>query len=338
MSATQQAIKIVDGCESGSLPDWVLTSTEPLLLKGLVRDWPIVTAGLRSGNQAAEYIQQFYSGRPITYYYGEADIRGKLFYNDDFSGFNFRRSEGDLRSLLALILNEQQQNKPSPTFYVGSTRVDEWLPGFRAHNDLHLPVDDPLVSIWFGNRSTVATHYDCPDNIACNVAGKRIFTLFPPEQLENLYVGPLDITPSGRAISLVDLEHPDLDKFPKFEAALEASLVAELDAGDAVFIPGMWWHHVKATDRFNVLVNYWWRRVPDYTGNPEHVLHHALLSLRNLPKAQRDIWKNIFDYYIFNESDAAVAHIPEHVRGALGSTDELLARKIRSHLASVLKR
>lgn len=337
MCAAHASVKVVEGCGAQSIPAWVFQSSEPLVLKGLVSRWPLVKAGLHSCDEAVDYLQNFYSGKPVNYYYGAAEIKGRLFYNEEFTGFNFQRSEGDLRSLLNLMLAEQYNNNPS-TFYVGSTRVDEWLPGFRAQNDLQLPFENPLVSVWLGNQSTVAAHYDCPDNIACNVVGKRIFTLFPPEQLENLYVGPLDITPSGRAVSLVDLANPDLEKFPKFQYALDASLSAELEAGDAIYIPGMWWHHVRSVEKFNVLVNYWWRRVPEYMGNPEHVLHHALLSLRSLPKSQRDIWKHIFDYYVFDEPDAAVSHIPEHIRGVLGEPDELLSRKVRSQLANVLKR
>ena len=42
------------------------------------------------------------------------------------------------------------------------------------------------------------------------VAGRRRFTLFPPEQVANLYIGPLDLTPAGQPVSLVDQAQPDL--------------------------------------------------------------------------------------------------------------------------------
>jgi hypothetical protein len=337
MSISPNNVKVVEGCSPKNIPDWIFQSGEPLVLKGVVADWPIVQKGRQSERQASDYLRSFYSGKPVTYYYGAPEIQGKIFFNKDYTGFNFQRSEANLNNVLALLEQHSDQHD-APLFYIGSTRVDEWLPGFRAENDLGLSNIDPLVSIWLGNRSVIAAHYDCPDNIACNVVGKRTFTLFPPEQLGNLYVGPLDITPSGRAISMVDLLQPDFEKYPRFKQALAASVVAELDAGDAVFIPGMWWHHVQAHTNLNVLVNYWWRNVPEYMGNPENVLHHALLGLRDLPKHQRDIWKKIFDYYVFDKPETAGQHIPPQIQGILAPTDELIARKIRSHLANLLKR
>ena len=35
-------------------------------------------------------------------------------------------------------------------------------------------------------------------------------------------------------------------------------MVADLEPGDAIYIPALWWHAVQATGELNVLVNYWW--------------------------------------------------------------------------------
>ena len=117
--------------------------------------------------------------------------------------------------------------------YMASTMVDQWLPGFRKENDIDVPGADPLVSIWMGNRSRIGAHYDLPDNIACSVIGRRRFTLFPPDQISNLYPGPLDFSPGGQAISVVDFHNPDYQRFPKFRSALENAQLAELEPGDA---------------------------------------------------------------------------------------------------------
>jgi hypothetical protein len=223
-------------------------------------------------------------------------------------------------------------------FYVGSTTVDTCLPGFREHNDVDFGDINPLASIWLGNRSRVAAHYDVPDNLACVAAGRRRFTLFPPDQLENLYVGPLEINPGGQAISLVDLKDPDFEAFPKFRTALENAVVADLEPGDALFIPSMWWHHVEGLDSLNVLINYWWRQSPAFMHSPADVLTHAILAIRDLPPAQREAWREIFRHYVFDADETTAAHIPEHCRGMLAPINDTSARRIRAELLNKLNR
>ncbi len=65
--------------------------------------------------------------------------------------------------------------------------------------------------------------------------------LFPPEQAANLYVGPLDMTMAGQPTSMVDLEQPDLARFPRFASAQASAQMVLLEPGDAIYIPAMWW-------------------------------------------------------------------------------------------------
>ena len=332
----QNKIKEVDKHYQGSLSEDVITSTEPLVLRGLVKNWPMVEAACESAQHAVDYLNQFSTDEPLTVYRGDASIDGRVFYNEDFSGFNFQVDRLPMASITAQLLGNGNQSE-SPMMYVGSTMIDKWLPGFRAQNDLPLNDHNPLVSIWMGNQSRIAAHYDFADNIACCVAGRRRFILFPPDQLPNLYVGPLDFTPAGQPISLVDFANPDYEKFPKFREALKKAQVVELQPGDAIRIPSMWWHHVEAPDSFNVLVNYWWRNSPSFMGAPLNALQHAMLGLRDLPPEQRVIWQNIFKHYVFEPTEENFAHIPERVRGVLNSLSEESAQQIRMLLQSRLK-
>lgn len=337
MLGIDKSITEINGCKADNIPSYILSSTEPLVLRGLVADWPIVSEGKQSATHAADYIRQFYRNNPVTAAIGDPTSSGRIFYNDNFSGFNYQSHKVNLNSVLDKIQQHHTDNNP-PTIYVASTLVDEWLPGFRAENDLCLPCEDPLVSIWMGNKSRIPAHYDLPDNIACSVVGRRRFTLFPPDQLKNLYPGPLDWAPGGQSISLVDFHKPDLQKYPKFELALQTAMVTELAAGDALFIPSMWWHHVESLDSFNVLVNYWWRQSPSYMSTPVNTLHHALLTIRELPKEQKEAWKGIFEHYIFDDDVNTNAHIPDQALGFLAPLDETLARKIRALLLNKLNR
>jgi hypothetical protein len=176
------------------------------------------------------------------------------------------------------------------------------------------------------------------ENIACVCAGRREFTLFPPEQIANLYVGPIDFTPAGQAVSLVDFDHPDLERFPRFSEATKHAQTATLEPGDAIYIPALWWHHVKGLDRFNILINHWWKIAPDHVGPPLDALLHALLNIRDLPEAQRKAWQTFFNHYVFEDPEHAAEHIPVQRRGALGALDEDLSRRIRATLRRNLNR
>jgi hypothetical protein len=251
------------------------------------------------------------------------------------TAFNFEYRRMALGAALRQVRSHVDLPSP-PSLYVGSTNVDHWLPGFRDQNDLPIRHLGPLASIWIGNQSRVSAHYDFPSNIACVVAGNRRVILFPPEQLKNLYVGPLDFTPAGQPISLVDFQAPDYERFPKFREAVKTARMSLLEPGDAIIVPSMWWHHMEALGAFNVLVNYWWRNSPSYMGPPLSVLQHAMLGLRDLPAAQRKQWQELFDFYVFNPEPGNFEHIPEAARGVLNPIDEPNARQIRKMLRDKL--
>ena len=337
MLTIEKSVREITGLCHGEVPAEVLNSAEPLLLKGMVDEWPIVNAAKTSAQSADLYLRQFYQDATVGAFFSDPSTKGRVFYNEDLTGFNFQRVMLKLDKVLDQIQQHTYDQQP-PAFYVGSTTVDTCLPGFRAENDINFGSVDPLASIWLGNKTRVAAHYDVPDNIACCAVGRRRFILFPPAEVKNLYPGPLDFTPAGQAISMVDFQQPDYAVHPKFRDALKNAQVAEMEAGDAIFIPSMWWHHVEGLSSFNVLINYWWRQSPGYMDTPLNVLNHALLSLRDLPEAQRQAWHDIFKYYIFDFNEDTVAHIPEQSRGVLSPMDEMTARKLRAQLLSKLNR
>jgi hypothetical protein len=326
---------------SGAVPsaqfDALLRSTQPVVLRGLVSAWPMVQAARQSAQAADAYLRRYYRDATVSVMHGAPDIGGRFFYNEDLSGFNFTSSRVRFDAVLDALRAHLDDPRP-PSFYVGSTTIDTCLPGFRAGNDLDLGALDPLASIWVGNRTRIPAHYDLPDNLACVAAGRRRFTLFPPSQLANLYVGPLDFAPAGQAISMVDFLQPDFARYSKFAEALQHAQVAELAAGDALFIPSMWWHHVEALDSLNVLVNYWWRQSPGYMDTPMNTLLQALLTMRDLPLEQRQAWKDIFHHYVFDSDGSEAAHIPAGARSVLAPFDDDAARMLRAQLLNKMKR
>jgi len=337
MPEALRQVDMLEGVSPRSLPRQALEPARPMLLRGLVREWPAVRAARQSADAAIDYLRGFYVDTTVNAVRLQPAHQGRVFYNEDLSGFNFE----PFRSRLDAVLDELQRlaREPDPaTLYVGSTTVDTCLPGFRADNDLAMGDISPLVSIWLGNRSRVAAHFDVPDNIACCIAGRRRFTLFPPGQIANLYPGPIDFTPAGQTISMVDFHAPDFDRFPRFAEALEHAQTVDLEPGDALVIPSLWWHHVEAGESFNALVNYWWRRSPAYMDPPANVLDYALLALRDLPPEQRSAWHELFRYYVFEFEAESMDHLPVDRRGVLGPLDEMGARRLRAQLLRKLNR
>ena len=312
----------------------------PVVIRGLVADWPLVAAARRSPGEAVDHLLGFYNGRPATGYTARAELAGRYFYDDTLARMDFDAERVQLDEYLGRML-ATLGDRAAPSFYVGSTDLDLFFPGFTDANALALSVPGfarALRSIWIGNRTTAAAHYDMSNNIACVGAGRRRFTLFPPEQIANLYPGPLEPTPGGQVVSLVDFRAPDLARFPDFARAREAAQVAELRPGDAVVYPALWWHHVEALDDFNVLVNYWWNDAAAFMDTPMNTVLHAMLSLRDRPPAEKDAWRAMFDYYVFGDAGRPISHLPEHARGPLAPLDDMGARRLRAELLRRLNR
>jgi hypothetical protein len=340
MNQVRTEARVLEGYTPDRLPlEELLSVRKPTVLKGLVRDWALVHAGQRSIDDAMAYLRQFDIGKTISASFAGPEARGRLFYSEDFTKLNFEARRGKIAEVLEQIRAHIDED-PAPTIYIGSTVIDSYLPGLRKDNDLDFAshgVDAP-PAIWIGNRTIASCHFDLPNNIACCAIGRRRFTMFPPDQISNLYPGPLDPTPGGQAISLVDFSNPDFDRFPGFRTAIAAGYTAVLEPGDAIFIPSMWWHHVEGLSSFNTLVNYWWGTSPDFIPTPLNALYHAIWSLRDRPTAEKEAWRAVFEHYVFGAAARAGEHIPEQARGVLGPMDDQQARIIRAMLINKLNR
>ena len=343
MSFAAPAVKRLSGVSPDAIPfEALFEAQQPVVLEGVARDWPLVVHGHEGSRQAAEYLKRFAGDRPVTGFTGPPEIGGRFHYNAELTGLNFTAERVPLGAFLDTILAHLDDDA-APSFYIGSTDLDTFLPGLRDANDLALrhpdfAVKPPLASIWIGNRTPAAAHYDMSNNLACCMVGRRRFTLFPPEQVANLYPGPLEPTPAGQVVTMVDFREPDLDRYPRFREAMAAAQVAEMEPGDVLYYPALWWHQVEALDAFNAMINYWWNPVPAFIDTPQTTLLHALLSLRDRPETEKRAWRALFDYYVFGPADRAGAHLPEHAKGSLGPVDETKARRLRAQVLNRLNR
>lgn len=100
----------------------------------------------------------------------------------------------------------------------------------------------------------VWTHYDIMDNVYAQIVGRKTAILWPPNEALNLYL-------DGDKSRVVDLADPHLDvKYPKLKLA--SKYLADLDPGDILFIPALWFHNMKAIDA-GIAINVFWKNLQD---------------------------------------------------------------------------
>lgn len=268
----------------------------------------MVRAALRSDEAAVDYLNSLYNGRPVTTIVASSFESGRFFYREDSTLMNFERSSAILSNLLTGLLQQKNADRPL-AIAAQAIAAAECLPGLEEANpNPFVPTGTP-ARIWIGNRATVAPHFDVADNFACVIAGRRRFIVFPPEQTANLYPGPMDVTPANVPISMVSLEKPELDRFPRFQEALNAAFIADLEPGDAIYIPYLWWHGVQSLGSFNVLVNYWFNQDDCSARYPYAAfLRLAYILFGEMPQHHRTAWRSLYDHYVFqtggNPTDA----------------------------------
>jgi hypothetical protein len=184
----------------------------------------------------------------------------------------------------------------------------------------------------------VACHYDTLDNLACVIAGRRRFTLYPPDAISDLYVGPIDLTMAGQPVSLAASSAPDPERYPRFEQVKGLALEAELGPGDALYLPKLWWHQVESHDPVNAMANYWWDAFASGPDAPYASLMLALIAICERPPAERAAWRAFFDHYVFRPDGHPLEHLPPERHGVLGPLRPDNYGVIRSRILNTLKR
>ena len=137
--------------------------------------------------------------------------------------------------------------------------------------------------LWMGPRNTISPlHFDPLDNILMQVVGWKRVLLFPPDiqpdyddiegdEFEKIIKRSHAKNDSGPTwhyagstngsqynTSPVDIENPDIGKFPNFKELAPTPYECILGPGDALYIPKKWWHHVRSLET-SVSANVWWR-------------------------------------------------------------------------------
>ena len=306
----------------------------PIVLRGAAADLRVSQAAATVEGLCA-YLRGFDSGRTAQAFVGDPAIGGRYAYGDRPDGFNFARETLGLGAALDRIARAAAE-PDQPSVYCGSLPAEDHLPGFAEANPLPLVPEGVPPRLWIGNASTIACHYDRFDNLACVIAGERRFTLYPPDAIGDLYVGPIDYTMAGQPVSLAATADPQDPRYPRFAAARARALTLTLRPGDVLYLPKLWWHQVEATAPFNLLMNYWWDDFASGPDSPYTALLLAMTTLAERPPAERAAWRAFFDHYAFRPNGHPLAHLPPERHGILADSRANRGR-IRAFVMQLLR-
>ncbi|SEK98699.1 Cupin-like domain-containing protein [Pseudoxanthomonas sp. GM95] len=331
----------IDECQATGpldLADLVTRGT-PLVLRGLCAHWPLVQAAGTSDTAFAQALAAQDNGTPVDTLLMPPEAQGVVGYNAALDGFNYQHFKVSVTDVLKRLAQYSRvEHAPVHGVALQSAPIAACLPGLlETHGIAGLPAQIQ-PRLWLGNQVTTPAHFDAFHNIAVVACGRRRFTVFPPEQVSNLYIGPLDFAPTGAAISLARLDDVDDPRFPRLKDAMAHAFIADLAPGDALYLPPLWWHHVTSLAKLNALVNYWWQppMADGQAPSPGIVaLLHARLAFAGLAPAERAAWRALLEHYVFAEEDPG-AHIPDARRGVLGALDAEALAALKQRIARSL--
>ena len=178
------------------------------------------------------------------------------------------------------------KSKPSDLrifFYIITDKLPELLKNF-VYPDLGIKFFKRLPTLFFGgSEANVIMHYDVDlgDFLHIHFEGKKRILLFDQEQSDYLYKVPLSV----HTMYDLDYNNPDYKKFPALQYAKGYEILME--HGDALFIPGAFWHFNRYLEPgFSLSL----RALPNKPSKFASMLYHVFV-MRYTDKLLRKIFK-----------------------------------------------
>ncbi|XP_031462831.1 bifunctional peptidase and arginyl-hydroxylase JMJD5 [Phasianus colchicus] len=215
-----------------------LIPQKPVVLEGVIDHWPCMK------KWSVDYVSQVAGCRTVPVELGsrytDEEWSQKLMTINEF--------------ISQYIVNENSVG------YLAQHQLFDQIPELKE--DISIPdycclgegeEDDITINAWFGPAGTISPlHQDPQQNFLAQVFGRKYIRLYSPQDSENLYPHESQLLHNT---SQVDVEDPDLTKFPNFRKAAFQSCI--LMPGQVLFIPVKYWHYIRSLD-ISFSVSFWW--------------------------------------------------------------------------------
>ena len=249
---------------------------KPCIITGVVGAWP---AASRWGDDA--YLRAATGASPVAVNVTPHGRGDAVLPSAEHGGnvFVLPREErmpfGDFLVALDASLDDARSAVPYVSAQDGSLTRD--FPALAADVPAELPwateafgTHPDAVNMWCGNdRSVSSFHHDHYENVYAVIAGEKIFTLLPPCDSRLLRrrrcpVGRFERGDNGgwhvalesppRRVSWATVDpHPEAGG----PAADPAFVEVTVRAGEILYLPALWHHHVRQAGRRVIAVNWW---------------------------------------------------------------------------------
>ena len=227
----------------------------PIILRGLLNDWPALA------KWSFEYLREQADDICANVILVEPD-------RNDAGGGGYLESVTATSMPLSQYLDLASSETTGRRYYLANQALDALLPGL-VRDTRSMPYASRALCrltrsktrVWIAPSGSVTPlHFDLLDNLVGQITGRKRFVLFRPEQARLLYC-PSDL--AQPFYSPIDLERPDLERFPLFAQA--TSIECTLEPGELLYLPRRWFHFVRSLQP-SISLNVWFPTLSTIVG------------------------------------------------------------------------